>query len=78
MGMMYTFIAIALVCDEWFVPAIEEIVEVMDMTPDTAGATWMAAGLSLDFCYKMLFRTYYGNIFKSQHFQSFPNGKYAF
>jgi len=44
LGMMYTFIAIALVCDEWFVPAIEEIVERLDMTPDTAGATWMAAG----------------------------------
>jgi len=44
MGMMYTFIAIALVCDEWFVPAIEEIVERMGMTHDIAGATWMAAG----------------------------------
>ena len=42
--MSYTFVAIALVCDEWFVPAIEIIVEKMDMTPDAAGATWMAAG----------------------------------
>ena len=31
-------------CDEWFVPAIEEIVEKLDMSPDAAGATWMAAG----------------------------------
>ena len=44
LGMSYTFVAIALVCDEWFVPAIEIIVEKMDMTPDAAGATWMAAG----------------------------------
>lgn len=44
LGMSYTFVAIALVCDEWFVPAIEQIVEKLDMTPDAAGATWMAAG----------------------------------
>ncbi len=43
LGMSYTFIGIALVCDEWFVPAIEVIVERIDMTPDAAGATFMAA-----------------------------------
>ena len=44
LGMSYTFICIALVCDEWFVSAIEVIVERIDMTPDAAGATIMAAG----------------------------------
>ena len=38
------FVGIALVCDEFFVPAIEIIVERTHMSPDTAGATWMAAG----------------------------------
>uniref|UniRef100_A0A7S0TFX5 EF-hand domain-containing protein n=1 Tax=Elphidium margaritaceum TaxID=933848 RepID=A0A7S0TFX5_9EUKA len=44
LGMCYTFVAIALVCDEWFVPAIEIIVDRLEMSDDAAGATWMAAG----------------------------------
>eukprot|EP00484_Ammonia_sp_Unknown_P000943 CAMPEP_0197021402 /NCGR_PEP_ID=MMETSP1384-20130603/2264_1 /TAXON_ID=29189 /ORGANISM="Ammonia sp." /LENGTH=705 /DNA_ID=CAMNT_0042449215 /DNA_START=122 /DNA_END=2236 /DNA_ORIENTATION=- len=58
LGMMYTFIAIALVCDEWFVPAIEEIVERMDMTPAAAGATWMAAGGSAPELFTSLIGTF--------------------
>ena len=40
-GVMYMFLAIAIVCDEFFVPAIEVIVEKLNMSPDTAGATFM-------------------------------------
>ena len=58
MGMSYTFIGIALVCDEWFVPAIEVIVEKMDMTPDAAGATWMAAGGSAPELFTSLIGTF--------------------
>jgi len=44
MGVCYMFIALAIVCDEFFVPALEVIVEKLDITPDVAGATFMAAG----------------------------------
>merc|ERR1712087_55762 len=38
------FLAIAIVCDEFFVPSIEVIVETLELSPDVAGATFMAAG----------------------------------
>jgi K+-dependent Na+/Ca+ exchanger-like protein len=43
-GLLYIFVAIALVCDECFVPALEVITDVLELTPDVAGATFMAAG----------------------------------
>ena len=43
-GMVYMFIALAVVCDEFFVPALEVITEKLDLTEDVAGATFMAAG----------------------------------
>jgi len=43
-GMIYMFIALAIVCDEFFVPALEVITEKLDLTEDVAGATFMAAG----------------------------------
>eukprot|EP00483_Globobulimina_turgida_P008202 UN08218 len=56
--MVYTFIGIALVCDEWFVPAIEVIVERIDMTPDAAVATFMAAGGSAPELFTSLIGTF--------------------
>jgi len=44
LGLLYMFIAIATVCDEFFVPALEVIAEVLELSPDVAGATFMAAG----------------------------------
>jgi len=44
MGMLYMFTALALICDEFFVPALEVIIEVTDISDDVAGATFMAAG----------------------------------
>jgi hypothetical protein len=44
MGVMYMFIALAIVCDEYFVPALEVIGERNDIEDDVAGATLMAAG----------------------------------
>ncbi|XP_038669355.1 sodium/potassium/calcium exchanger 2 isoform X2 [Scyliorhinus canicula] len=44
MGMIYMFIALALVCDEFFVPSLGEIIETFDISDDVAGATFMAAG----------------------------------
>jgi Ca2+/Na+ antiporter len=42
--LLYMFVALAIVCDEYFVPAIDEITEAFNITPDVAGATLMAAG----------------------------------
>lgn len=43
-GMFYMFLAIAIICDEYFVPAIDVLVAKLKMSPDAAGATFMAAG----------------------------------
>ncbi|XP_016432211.1 sodium/potassium/calcium exchanger 2-like [Sinocyclocheilus rhinocerous] len=43
-GMMYMFIALAIVCDEFFVPALTVITEKLEISDDVAGATFMAAG----------------------------------
>ncbi|XP_016347249.1 sodium/potassium/calcium exchanger 2-like [Sinocyclocheilus anshuiensis] len=43
-GMMYMFIALAIVCDEFFVPALTVITEKVEISDDVAGATFMAAG----------------------------------
>jgi len=44
MGIIYMFYALALVCDEFFVPSLDVIAEKLQITPDVAGATFMAAG----------------------------------
>ena len=38
------FLALAIVCDEYFVPALEVITEKLSLSDDVAGATFMAAG----------------------------------
>ena len=43
-GVLYTFVGIAIVCDDFFVPALEVIVERYGIDDDVAGATFMAAG----------------------------------
>lgn len=43
-GMIYMFIALAIVCDEFFVPALTVITEKFAISDDVAGATFMAAG----------------------------------
>ncbi|KAG7458931.1 hypothetical protein MATL_G00225860 [Megalops atlanticus] len=43
-GMIYMFIALAIVCDEFFVPALTVITEKLEISDDVAGATFMAAG----------------------------------
>lgn len=42
--MLYMFLALAIICDEYFVPALEEITEQLSLSNDVAGATFMAAG----------------------------------
>lgn len=44
LGVVYMFVALAIVCDEFFVPALDVIIEKLDIADDVAGATFMAAG----------------------------------
>uniref|UniRef100_F6VVA1 Sodium/potassium/calcium exchanger 1 n=1 Tax=Monodelphis domestica TaxID=13616 RepID=F6VVA1_MONDO len=43
-GMIYVFVALAIVCDEYFVPALGAITNKLQISEDVAGATFMAAG----------------------------------
>ena len=38
------FLGLAVICDDWFVPSLEKISDVLDLSEDVAGATFMAAG----------------------------------
>ncbi|MFT7806786.1 sodium/potassium/calcium exchanger 1-like [Arapaima gigas] len=43
-GMVYMFVSLAIVCDEFFVPALGVITNKLEISDDVAGATFMAAG----------------------------------
>ncbi|KAE8738162.1 hypothetical protein FOCC_FOCC016360 [Frankliniella occidentalis] len=43
---VYTFIGLAIVCDDYFVASLDRICEELKLSPDVAGATFMAAGSS--------------------------------
>ena len=43
-GIIYMFCGLSLVCDEFFVPSLEIIIEKLRIPEDVAGATFMAAG----------------------------------
>jgi len=43
-GILYMFYAIAIVCDNYFVPSLDIMIEKFSIAPDVAGATLMAAG----------------------------------
>jgi len=45
-GIFYMFWALAIICDDYFVASLEEISEQLSLSPDVAGATFMAAGSS--------------------------------
>lgn len=42
----FCFLALAIICDDFFVPSLEAISEKLDLSEDVAGATFMAAGSS--------------------------------
>mmetsp|Transcript_17659 Transcript_17659/g.27765 ORF Transcript_17659/g.27765 Transcript_17659/m.27765 type:complete len:740 (+) Transcript_17659:2196-4415(+) len=44
LGALYCFLALSIVCDEFFVPSLEVITLKLDISNDVAGATLMAAG----------------------------------
>jgi len=43
---LYTFLGLAIVCDEYFVESLEQISSALRLSDDVAGATFMAAGSS--------------------------------
>ncbi|XP_075470635.1 sodium/potassium/calcium exchanger 4 isoform X2 [Ascaphus truei] len=43
---LYMFYALAILCDDFFVPSLEKICEKLHLSEDVAGATFMAAGSS--------------------------------
>ena len=40
-GLIYMFVALAIVCDEFFIPALDVITEKLEISQDVAGATFM-------------------------------------
>eukprot|EP00055_Hartaetosiga_balthica_P011685 m.54011 g.54011 ORF g.54011 m.54011 type:complete len:765 (-) comp7694_c0_seq2:76-2370(-) len=42
----HIFVGVAILCDDFFVPSLESICEVLNLSEDVAGATFMAAGSS--------------------------------
>eukprot|EP00794_Sanderia_malayensis_P010140 gene10140-11175_t len=43
-GITYMFLGLSIVCDEFFVPSLHVITEILAISDDVAGATFMAAG----------------------------------
>jgi hypothetical protein len=41
---VYLIIALGSICDDYFVPVLEILCEALNLKPDVAGATFMAAG----------------------------------
>jgi len=60
LGILYTFLALAIVCDEYFVPALEEMSgeNQLNLSLDIAGATLMAAGGSAPELFTSLIGTF--------------------
>ncbi|XP_013793090.1 sodium/potassium/calcium exchanger Nckx30C-like [Limulus polyphemus] len=44
LGLVYMFVGLSIVCDEFFVPTLDVITEKLQISEDVAGATFMAAG----------------------------------
>lgn len=45
-ALLYIFVSLAIICDDYFVTALEKITEKLGLSKDVAGATFMAAGSS--------------------------------
>jgi K+-dependent Na+/Ca+ exchanger-like protein len=56
--LLYMFKALGTVCDEYFVPSLEQISEKLELSNDVAGATFMAAGSSAPELFTSLVATF--------------------
>jgi len=57
-GLLWMFTGMAIICDEYFVPALEVIAEELQVSEDVAGATLMAAGGSAPELFTSLIGTF--------------------
>eukprot|EP00747_Dinoflagellata_sp_TGD_P131763 gnl/TRDRNA2_/TRDRNA2_175012_c0_seq3.p1 gnl/TRDRNA2_/TRDRNA2_175012_c0~~gnl/TRDRNA2_/TRDRNA2_175012_c0_seq3.p1 ORF type:complete len:777 (-),score=152.28 gnl/TRDRNA2_/TRDRNA2_175012_c0_seq3:930-3260(-) len=60
-GILYMFAGLAIVCDEFFVPALEAFVDEFGISMDVAGATFMAAGGSMPELFTSFISTFQGS-----------------
>eukprot|EP00118_Oscarella_pearsei_P004968 m.22062 g.22062 ORF g.22062 m.22062 type:complete len:679 (+) comp28277_c1_seq2:255-2291(+) len=60
-GVIYMFVALAIVCDEFFVPALNVIAIKLNLSKDVAGATFMAAGGSTPELFTSFFGVFVAN-----------------
>ena len=58
-GVFYMFLGLAIVCDEFFVPALHVISKSLKISDDVAGATFMAAGGSAPEFFTSLFGAFF-------------------
>jgi len=61
LGILYMFMALAIVCDEFFVPSLEYFCDAYEISMDVAGATFMAAGGSMPELFTSFIGTVKGN-----------------
>eukprot|EP01047_Picozoa_sp_COSAG01_P059186 COSAG01_NODE_7073_length_3366_cov_10.407407_2_plen_547_part_01 len=61
LGLLWMFLSLSIVCDEFFVPALEALVRKLDISPDIAGATFMAAGGSAPELFTSFIGTFTGS-----------------
>ncbi len=59
LGVVYMFIGIALICDEFFVPSLDNLSAKLKLSEDVAGATFMAAGGSAPEFFVSLFGIFF-------------------
>uniref|UniRef100_A0A3B5LN09 Solute carrier family 24 member 1 n=1 Tax=Xiphophorus couchianus TaxID=32473 RepID=A0A3B5LN09_9TELE len=61
-GMIYAFVALLIVCDQFFVPSLGVIMEKLAISDDVVGASFMAAGTTVPwFITKLIQVLYYHN-----------------
>ena len=57
--LLYFFIGLAIICDDFFVSSLERISESLSLSEDVAGATFMAAGSSAPELFTSVMDTFY-------------------
>ena len=60
-GMIYMFVALAIVCDEFFIPSLDVITEKLAISEDVAGATFMVSYYIIFFLYSFAYITLFND-----------------